>query len=215
MSKKRALIGLTDDDKSEGCIGPLHSVDGLCDISTLVRVPLLLGDGTYRTYCRLIEVSSDGKLNAMPFTVVDDLYLIGGAIGSESADLLSSGHLPDAVFDKGTVSCSRGFIALSEFISYYEAVFREMAYDRHIVWKAFIGHCGCLLLGLNAGELDIEGAAGEPVIFYDSFQKSSTDLLKAGEVTIGSHLSACLPERARLQSGNAQADVPKPVPKGI
>ena len=46
---------------------------------------------------RLIRVSSDGKLNSMPFTVVDDLGLIGGAIGSEGGDSFSLGPLPDTV----------------------------------------------------------------------------------------------------------------------
>jgi hypothetical protein len=76
--------------------------------------------------------SSYDKLDSLTFTVVDDLGLIGGAIGSESADPLSLGHLPDTVPDKGKVSGSRSDSTLSGFISYHETVFREMADDRHI-----------------------------------------------------------------------------------
>ncbi len=67
----------------------------------------------------LIEICSDGELNAVSFTVVDDLCLIGGAVGSESGDLVSPGHLPDTMLDKGEISAGRGNIALSEFISYH------------------------------------------------------------------------------------------------
>jgi hypothetical protein len=40
-------------------------------------------------------------------------------------------------------------------------------------------------------------------------------IFKTGEATVEAHLSACLPERDRSQSGNAQADAPKPIPEGI
>jgi hypothetical protein len=178
------LIGPSDHDKPEGIVGLLHGVDGLSDISTRVWVPILLGDGIYRSYYRLIEISSDGKLDSSLFPVVEDLGLMGDAVGSERGDLLPLGQMPDTVLDKGSVSSGRGNIALSELISGYQTVLCGVTYHGHIAQKTFIDNLGCLFLSFNAGGIDIEGVAGDSIVFHGPFQEPSVYLSKAMEATV-------------------------------
>jgi len=117
LKKERVLIGPFDYDKPEGRIGLFHGMDCLGDIPILIGFPFFLWDSRYCTHHRFIQISSDGKPDSLLFTIVDNISLIGSAVGSQSGDLLSFGHLPDTVLDKGKVSASRSDIAIPKLIS--------------------------------------------------------------------------------------------------
>lgn len=94
-------------NKPEGRIGLVHSVDGFYDRAGFLRLPVILRDWLDHGEDRLIEVCDYGEPDAMVFSVVDDLGLRGGAVGSQCCDLLALRHLPDTVFDKGEISAGR------------------------------------------------------------------------------------------------------------
>jgi hypothetical protein len=150
--------------------------------------------GPYCTEDRFIQVGPDGKLDSLLLTIVDDISLIGSAIGSQCGDALSRGELPDVVLDKGEVSGCRGNIARSEFISQNQAVFRDMAHHWHIVFKALVGHLRRLFLSFNTGGIDIEGVATNFVVFHASLQDRSVHPLKAGETTSAAHVPQPVPK---------------------
>ena len=98
------MIGPAYHDEAEGLDGLVHAMDRLGYKPIFIGLPVLIRDGSYRTdYC-FIEVGSDGKANTLGFTVVNDIGLIGGTVGSQGGDAFSFGQLADAVFDKMEIS---------------------------------------------------------------------------------------------------------------